>query len=53
MLGELTGQKKPDSGLDLARSDGASLVVVGKTASLGRDTLEDVVHERVHDGHGL
>lgn len=53
VLGELTGQEEPDSGLDLPRSDGASLVVVSKTAGLGGDALEDVVHERVHDGHGL
>ena len=53
VLGQLTGQEKPDSGLDLPRSDGASLVVVGQTAGFGRDTLEDVVHERVHDRHGL
>ena len=53
VLGKLTGQEKPDSGLDLPRSDGASLVVVGKTASFGGDALEDVVHERVHDRHSL
>ena len=34
VLGELTGQKKPDGSLDLARSDGASLVVVSETAGL-------------------
>ena len=53
VLGQLTGQQKPDSGLDLPRSDGASLVVVGQTASFGRDALEDVIHERVHDRHSL
>ena len=29
------------------------LVVVGELAGLGGDPLEEVVHERVHDGHGL
>ena len=29
------------------------LVVVRQTGRLGGDTLEDVVHERVHDAHGL
>ncbi len=26
---------------------------MGKTGGLGSDALEDVVHEGVHDGHGL
>ena len=53
VLGQLTGQQKPDGGLDLPRSDGAPLVVVSQTAGFGGDALEDVVHEGVHDGHGL
>ena len=53
VLGELTGQEKPDSGLDFPGGDGGPPVVVGKTAGLGSDTLEDVVDEGVHDGHGL
>jgi len=39
--------------LDLARGDGGPLVVVSQTASLGGDTLEEVVDKGVHDGHGL
>ena len=35
VFGEFTGQKKPDGGLDLARCDGAPLVVVGETAGFG------------------
>ena len=31
VLGKLTGKKKTDSSLDLAGSDGASLVVVSKS----------------------
>ena len=53
VLGQLTRQQETDGGLDLPGGDGASLVVVGKTAGLGRDALEDVVHEGVHDGHSL
>lgn len=53
MLGQLTGQKEADSGLDLSAGDGGPSVVVGQTGGLGGDTLEDVIHEGVHDGHGL
>ena len=53
MLGQFTGQQKPHSGLDLPGSDGSSLVVESKTGSFTGDTLEDVVNEGVHDGHGL
>ena len=53
MLGQLSGQEEADSGLDLPGGDGGATVVVGKTAGLSCDALEDVVHEGVHDGHGL
>ena len=53
MLGQLSGQKETDSCLDFPARDGRAAVVVGQTGSLGGDALEDVVHERVHDGHGL
>ena len=53
MLGQFTGEEKSDGGLDLPRGDGSPLVVVGETRSLGGDSLEDVIDERVHDGHGL
>ena len=53
VLGQLTGQKQTDGGLDLATADGRSLVVVSQAAGLSGDPLEDVVDERVHDGHGL
>ena len=49
VLGELTREEEPDSGLDLAGGDGGPLVVVSQTAGLSGDSLEDVVHERVHD----
>ena len=53
MLGQLTGQEKPDGGLDLPRGDGGPLVVVSESAGLSGDSLKDVVHEGVHDGHNL
>ena len=51
VLGQLTGEEQTDGGLDLPRGNGGPLVVVSQTAGLGGDALEDVVHERVHDGH--
>ena len=53
VFSQFTGQKQPDSGLDLARADGRLLVVMGKAGSFGGDALEDVVNERVHDAHGF
>ena len=53
VLGQFTGQQKPDGGLDLPGGDGGPLVVVGQTGSLGGDTFEDIVDEGVHDAHGL
>ena len=53
VLGELTGEEEPDSGLDLAGGDGGPLVVVGQTAGLSSDSLKQIVDEGVHDAHGL
>lgn len=39
-------------GLDLSRGDGGLLVVCGELGSLSGNALEDVVDERVQDGHG-
>lgn len=39
-------------GLDLSGRDGRLLVVGSKLGSLGGNPLEDVVDERVQDGHG-
>ena len=49
VLGQFTGQEETDSGLDLSAGDGGPPVVVSKTGSLSSDTLEDVIHEGVHD----
>ena len=53
VLGKLTGQEETDSCLDLSGSESGTPVVVGEARSFGSNALEDVVHERVHDGHGL
>ena len=53
VLGELTREEESDSSLDLTGGDGGPLVVVGESAGLGGDSLEQIVDERVHDGHGL
>ena len=51
LMPSLTGQEQTDGGLDLPGGDGATPVVVGKTASLVRGALKDVVHGGVHDRH--
>ena len=53
MLGQLTREMQPHSSLDFPTGDGVLPVVVSKAGGLGRDTLKDVVHERVHDAHGF
>ena len=53
MLGKLTREQKPHRGLDFARGDRVPLVVASKAAGLQSNTLKDVVHKGVHDGHGL
>ena len=53
VFSQFTGQKQPDSSLDLARADGRLFVVVGKARRFRGDALEDVVDERVHDAHGF
>ena len=53
MLGELSWQMKPHSGLDFTAGDGVLLVVVSQAGSLGGDALKDITNEGVHDAHGL
>ena len=53
VLGQLTGKEQPNGGLDFPGGDGGPLVVVGQTGSFSGDSLENVIDERVHDGHGL
>lgn len=53
VLGKLTRQEQTDGSLDLPGGESGSPVVVCQTGGLGCDALEDVVHKRVHDRHGL
>lgn len=53
VFGQFTGQQKPYGGLDLPAGDCGPLVVVGEPGSLGRDALEYIVNEAVHDAHRL
>ena len=53
VFGEFTRQEKTNSSLDLSRRDRRLLVVVSQTGSFSGDSLEDVVHEGVHDAHGF
>ncbi|XP_032741057.1 uncharacterized protein LOC116883898 [Rattus rattus] len=53
VLGQLPRQQQAHGRLDLPGRDGRALVVMRQARRLARDALEDVVHERVHDAHGL
>ena len=53
MLGKLTRKHKADGGLDFARGKSGLLVVSGKLSGFSGNALENVVDERVHDGHSL
>ncbi len=50
---EFARQKQTDGGLDFPTGDRRSLVVVSESGRFGGDPFEDVIHERVHDRHGL
>ena len=52
-LGKFTMEHETNSYLDLTKRKGQLLVVGGKLASLTGNALEDVLDERVHDGHSL
>ena len=53
VLGELSGEHKPDGGLDLPGGEGGLLVVLGELSGLSGDALKDVVDKGVHDRHSL
>ena len=53
MLGEFSWKEESDGGLDFSGRNGGFLVVLGESRGFVGDSLEDVGHERVHDGHGL
>lgn len=52
MLGQFTRQDQSDRCLDLSGRDCGLLVVGSQLGSLGGNALEDIVDERVEDGHG-
>ena len=53
VLGQFTRQEEADSCLDLPGGDGGSLVVMSQAGSFSSNAFKDVIHERVHDGHGF
>ena len=53
MLCKFTWQKETDSSLDLPAGDSRALVVMCQARCFCGDALKDVVHEGIHDGHGL
>jgi len=53
VLGQLPGEHQAHSSLDLAGRDGGLLIVARQAGRLPGDLVEDVIDERVQDGHGL
>ena len=53
MLRQLSWQVKPHGSLDLSARNSALLVVMREPGRLVSDPLENVVHKRVHNAHGL
>lgn len=53
MLSQFTWENQSDGSLDFSGRDGGLLVVGSQLGGFGGDSLEDIVDERVHDGHGL
>ena len=53
MLGELSWKEESDSSLDLSGGESVLLVISDELAGFGGNLLEDILDERVHDGHGF
>ena len=53
MLSEFSRKEESDGGLDLSGGESVLLVVSDELGRLGGNLLENVVDERVHDGHGF
>ena len=51
VLRQLTGKKQTNSGLNLSARQCRLVVVTSQVDGFVRQSLEDIVHERVHDGH--
>ena len=53
MFRQFPGKEETDGGLDFSGRDSRLLVVLSQSGGLAGDALENAIHERVHDGHGL
>ena len=53
MLGEFSGEDELDGGLDLSGRKSVLLVVSDKFGGFQGESIERIVDEGVHDGHGL
>ncbi len=53
VLSKFSGEEELDCGLDFPGGEGVLLVVSDQLGGLEGNSLEDVVDEGVHDGHGL
>lgn len=53
MFRQFSGQEESNSSLDFPRRDGGTFVVMSQARCFSSNTLKDVIHERVHDGHGF
>ena len=53
VLGQFSRQHETNRGLDLSTGKGRLLVVGGQLASFGGNPFENIVNERVHNGHSL
>lgn len=53
VLGQLRGQDEAHRRPNLARTERRLLVDANQTRRLSRQLLEDIVHERVQDAHGI
>ena len=53
VLGQFTRKQETNGSLDFTAADRRLLVVRGELGGFSGNTFEDIVDERVHDGHGL
>lgn len=53
MVGKVTWKDELNGGLDVRGGKGDLLLVSGELGGFDGDSLEDIVNERVHDGHTL
>jgi len=53
MLGEFSGQHESDGSLNFSRRQCCLLVVGSQLSGFRGNSFEDIIDERVHDGHSL